>query len=146
MFWPGINASIANSRMRCKTCNTTARSQAVEPPMSCPPPQYPFEQVCADYFELGGKFYLAMADRYSGWLSVKFFNRRGDATASMLVDTLREWFMTLAPLMSYHQTEDPFQHRRFCESRTTSRDTVFANMTLDTDLTTNISTFTVKTQ
>ena len=29
---------------------------------------------------------------------------------------------------------ETIEHRRFCESRTTSRDIVFRNMTLDTDL------------
>jgi hypothetical protein len=48
--------------------------------------------VCADYFELGGCHYLAMADRYSGWLSVKFFSK-GEANAAALVTTPREWFM-----------------------------------------------------
>ena len=33
-----------------------------------------------------------MADRYSGWLSVKCFPQ-GGATASALVSTLRQWFM-----------------------------------------------------
>lgn len=92
IFWPGISAAIHNTRARCKTCNTITPSQASEPPVTAEPPQYPYEQVCADYFELGGIQYLAMADRYSGWLSVKCFPR-GGASASALVAILREWFM-----------------------------------------------------
>ena len=53
-----------------------------------------------DYFELGGNAYLAMADRYSGWLSIKYFSK-GTATLSSLVSTLREWFMVFgAPIES----------------------------------------------
>lgn len=92
IFWPGISASIKDVRARCRTCNTIAPSQPAEPPITAEPPQYPFEQVCVDYFELGGIQYLAMADRYSGWLSVKCF-ARGNASANTLVSTLREWFM-----------------------------------------------------
>jgi len=92
VFWPGISAAIHDVRQRCKTCNTIAPSQAAEPPITADPPQFPYEQVCADYFELGGFQYLAMADRYSGWLSVKCFPK-GGASATALVSTLREWFM-----------------------------------------------------
>ena len=77
---------------RCRPYNTIAPSQPAEPPITADPPQFPYEQVCADFFELGGIQYLAMADRYSGWLSVKCFPQ-GGATASALVSTLRQWFM-----------------------------------------------------
>ena len=92
IFWPGITAAINDIRARCKTCNTIAPSHSAEPPITADPPQFPYEQVCADYFELGGIQYLAMADRYSGWLSVKCFPR-GGASASALVSTLCEWLM-----------------------------------------------------
>lgn len=92
VFWPGISGAISDTRARCRTCSTITPSHPAEPPITSEPPQYPYEQVCADYFELGGFQYLAMADRYSGWLSVKCFPR-GQATASALISTLREWFM-----------------------------------------------------
>ena len=92
MFWPRSSAAIHDVRERCRTCNTIAPSQPAELPITADPPQFPYEQVCADFFELGGIQYLAMADRYSGWLSVKCFPQ-GGATASALVSTLRQWFM-----------------------------------------------------
>ena len=92
VFWPGISAAIHDVRARCRTCNTIAPSRPAEPPITADPPQFPYEQVCADFFELGGIQYLAMADRYSEWLSVKCFPQ-GGATASALVSTLRQWFM-----------------------------------------------------
>ena len=92
IFWPGINRAIEDTRARCKPCNTITPSHPAEPPIAADPPQFPCEQVCADYFELGGIQYLAMADRYSGWLSVRCFPE-GGASASALVSTLREWFM-----------------------------------------------------
>ena len=87
VFWPGISAAIHDVRARCRICNTIAPSQPAEPPITADPPQFPYEQVCADFFELGGIQYLAMAARYSGWLSVKCFPQ-GGATASALVSTL----------------------------------------------------------
>ena len=92
VFWPGIDAAIQSIRDRCKVCNTIAPSQASEPAVTAPPPLYPFQQVCSDYFELDGATYVTMVDRYSGWPSVHYFPR-GTANSQALIDTLRDWFM-----------------------------------------------------
>ena len=73
VFWPGIDAAITNVRERCRTCNTIAPSQSNEPAIVATPPQYPFQQVCSDYFELNGATYVVMVDRYSGWPSIRYF-------------------------------------------------------------------------
>ena len=92
VFWPGISGAIVDKRNRCRTCDTIAPSQAAEPPVTAPPPSYPFEQVVVDYFALDGHTYLAMADRYSGWLSVSY--NKGLATCKELISDMRTWFMT----------------------------------------------------
>lgn len=92
VFWPGISGAIVDKRNRCRTCDTIAPSQAAEPPITAPPPSYPFEQIVVDYFTLDGHTYLAMADRYSGWLSVSY--NRGLATCKELTSDMRTWFMT----------------------------------------------------
>ena len=53
---------------------------------------YPFEQVVADYFTLDGHTYLAMADRYSGWLSVSY--NQGLATTKELISDMSTLFMS----------------------------------------------------
>ena len=92
VFWPGISGAIVDIRNRCRTCDKIAPSNAAEPPITAPPPTYPFEQVVADYCELDGATYLVMADRYSGWLVVSY--KRGMATTEELVSDMRTWFMT----------------------------------------------------
>ena len=91
VFWPGIDAALQDVRDRCSTCNRIAPSQADEPAYTAPPPVYPFQQVCSDYFELDGATYVVMVDRYSGWPSVQYY-ARGAANSKALIDTLREWF------------------------------------------------------
>ena len=91
VFWPGINGAIQDIRDRCLTCNTIAPSQAAEPAITAPPPMYPFQQVCSDYFELNGATYVVMVDRYSGWPSVSYLEP-GKANSKTLINTLREWF------------------------------------------------------
>ena len=92
VFWPGISGAIVDKRNRCRTCDTIAPSQAAEPPITAPPPSYPFEQVVVDYFALDGHTYLAMADRYSGWLSISY--NKGLANCKELISDMRTWFMT----------------------------------------------------
>ena len=66
VYWPGLNSSIKNFRMSCDTCTKIAPSQAREPIIMTPPPSYLYQEVCGDYFELEGRAYLTMVDRFSG--------------------------------------------------------------------------------
>ena len=84
VYWPGINNDIRNYGMRCRECNTIAPSQSDEPIILTERPEYPFQKVVADYFELEGQYYLLYADRYSGWLSVVKIGRN-DRDASYLI-------------------------------------------------------------
>ena len=54
-FWPDITADIKKQRDSCRTCDMIAPSQ---PQMDAVPPEipsYPFEMVCSDFFDLGGR-------------------------------------------------------------------------------------------
>ena len=86
VWWPGINEDIKVVRSGCRTCDANTPSQPKEPPAPLPGLQYPFQQVCADYFTLEAREYLVIVDRYSGWPSVHQA-RRGDAKE--LVSILR---------------------------------------------------------
>ena len=62
-----MNADMQRTRDECETCRHTAPSQAATPPKPLPAPDYPFQMMSLDYFELKGHHYLEMAFRYSGW-------------------------------------------------------------------------------
>ena len=77
VWWPGITPQIHELRNKCKNCNENAPSQPSAPPVPLENPEYPFQQVVADYFQEQGKNYLVIADRFSGWPTVLFC---GDST------------------------------------------------------------------
>ena len=95
VFWPGMTASIQDTRARCIECNRNAPSQA--PLLSEPatPPSTPFEQVFGDFFEFGGHHYLVTGDRLSGWSEV-FSTPTGSAQSGArgLIACLRSLFAT----------------------------------------------------
>ena len=73
-------------RSQCWRCDTNAPSQPKEPPVPLPRVEYPFQQICSDYFSLEGRQYLVMVDRYSGWPSV---HRAKEVNDKELVRLLR---------------------------------------------------------
>ena len=93
VYWPGITEDIKLVRARCGSCDTVAPSQPAAPPTPLPEPEYPFQLIAADYFQLEGHEYLVVVDRYSGWLSVYDCGGRA-ATSSKLTEALRTHFST----------------------------------------------------
>ena len=90
IYWPGMEAAIRNQRYTCHLCNERAPSQPKEPYCPSPPPVYPFQQICLDYFEAGHHSYLSCVDRFSGWITVTHYPQR--ATSSKLIATCRDVF------------------------------------------------------
>ena len=84
IYWPGINANIRNTRYTCQNCNEHAPSQSKEPILPSPAPKYPFQMECADYFEVGGHYYLSYVDRFSGWLSIFHFKPHHATTKNLI--------------------------------------------------------------
>ena len=92
VYWPGMLDDISKKRAACSSCNSSTPSQPAPPPTPLPQPSFPFEQVCSDYFSHGGKNYLIVVDRYSGWLSI-YSVVKGEG-AEMLIKTLKTHFCT----------------------------------------------------
>lgn len=66
VYLPDIDAKVEQKRCQCQVCETHAPSSPAETLMPTPPPQYPFQQVAADQFQLNGQNYIAYADRLTG--------------------------------------------------------------------------------
>ncbi len=90
IFWPGITNAIAHVRAQCDDCNRNAPSQPSAPPAPRVEPLYPFQCLCADYFQYKGDTYLVVVDRYSNWPVVE---RAADG-ATGLITCLRHIFAT----------------------------------------------------
>ena len=89
MYWPNYREEINKFQAACKTCRKIAPSNPSLPPSSLPElPTYPFESIAADFFSFQGRNYLAIADRYSNWISVIIL-AKDDATH--LIQALREY-------------------------------------------------------
>ena len=74
VYWPGMDRSIQIHRENCPDCIRHAPSHHAEPLTITPSPSYPFQQVCADYFQIEGHSYLTVVDRFSGWLCIYAFH------------------------------------------------------------------------
>ena len=95
VYWPGMSTDIRNTRDGCAECNRNAPTQAATPPPPATPPSTPFEAVFADFFTSGGRHYLVVGDRLSGWVEV-FGSPAGTtlAGAAGLIRHLRSFFAT----------------------------------------------------
>ena len=91
VWWPGLQDKIETRRTICRSCDVSAPSQPAAPASPLPSPDYPFEQICSDYFSHGGHKYLIIVDRFSNWISVYKTSRSG---AEMLIKLLRRHFVT----------------------------------------------------
>ena len=93
VFWPMMIDDIERVRANCRECNQNAPSQAHVPSIPADPPGTPFEQIYADFFEFGGRHYLIIGDRLSGWSDI-YASPTGTAYAGArgLVRCLRAFF------------------------------------------------------
>ena len=92
VYWPGMNSSIRLHRQTCPSCNEIAPSQPNEPTIQSPPPEWPFQQICADYFEQEGHSYLAAVDRFSCW--IELFHFPSSSRSDSLITHLRQLFIS----------------------------------------------------
>ena len=90
VFWPNITVDITKTREQCGDCHRIAKSNPRQPPTELEPPDYPFQQVCCDYFNYMNHDYVVLVDRYSNW-PMAF---RSESGALGLIKRLREVFVT----------------------------------------------------
>ena len=90
VYWQGINAEVEQKRCQCVTCDIDSPSSPAETLLPTSPPQYPFQKVVADLFQLDSHTYITFADRLSGWLEVEHLP--SDATSTRLSTVFRRWF------------------------------------------------------
>ena len=94
VFWPGIPGDIATRGASCGTCKEIGRSQPKLPQYTEEDPEYPSQDICGDYFQLGGVHYLVTCDRLMGWPD-RHSSPRGTSGVTGLISNLRDPFATL---------------------------------------------------
>ena len=100
VYWPGLNNDIWNMRYTCHTCNEIAPKKQKEPLILTPPSQYPFQQICADYFEITVHHYLMVVDRFSGWLNIYYYPTH-KAIADTLISSCRTIILAMKSLKKW---------------------------------------------
>ena len=93
VYWPGMNASIRNTRASCMFCTKFAPTKTKEPINLTQYPDGPFQQIVMDLFYVGNHGYLACADRLTGWL-ILYHLSNGQANASRLISICRDIFQS----------------------------------------------------
>ena len=88
VWWPGISVAIENMIKRCPEC--VERSQPRKEPMiltECP--EYPWQRLAADLFQLKTTMYLAVVDYFSRYVEVA---KLGTTTSNQVIQTLKDIF------------------------------------------------------
>ena len=93
VYWPGIDTAISKFRENCSTCIKIAPSQPKEPIILTESPDWPFQKVVLDLFYVENHTYLAIADRFTGWL-ILYNLPEGGGGATNLINILRSVFQT----------------------------------------------------
>ena len=64
VWWPGVSQSIAEKIHKCTTCAKESVPN-MEPLLTTPLPDYPWQMVGSDLFEMSGEHYLLVVDYFS---------------------------------------------------------------------------------
>ena len=92
VYWPGLNSDIQKTRETCLRCTKIAPSQPKEPLIITPTPEWPFQCICMDLFNINNHVYIVCVDRYSGW-PITFHLPPGYATTARLISISRQIFI-----------------------------------------------------
>ena len=74
VYWVGLNADIASYVDSCDTCKTMLPSRPDEP-LIVHTADHPMQKIGCDLFSWSGKDFLAIVDRFSGFLWIKQLRR-----------------------------------------------------------------------
>ena len=115
-FWPGMRNEVEQFVQRCQDCLKFLPTQRVQP-LQLSSASYPMERIGIDLFSSGGKEYLSIIDRFSGFPFA--FKLRSTTTAS-IIKCLRVIFLDFGfPKIIRSDNGPQFrgEFRRFCQDR-----------------------------
>merc|ERR1711895_263236 len=91
VYWPSMVGDIERTRAECISCHQISKSNPSQPPLPPADPEFPFQQIAADYFHHMGCYYAVVVDRYSHWPSI-YKSEGNDSGSNGLVSHLRRYF------------------------------------------------------
>ena len=91
VYWTNMAGDLKSFIQQCEYCQVHMPSQQKEPLMPTKAPEYPFQMVAADYFEVKGHHYLIYVERYTWWNKTTWFPP-GKSMSKELIKALRAEF------------------------------------------------------
>jgi hypothetical protein len=88
-YWPGLSTDIAAMINNCDKCQFLRPSQAAEPLQCQPKPVELMQSVSMDLYEVKGRHFLVMCDRYSYFCWTAQLHTQKSSTVIKIIDT---WF------------------------------------------------------
>ena len=88
VWWPGMNKQVEDLVKNCQVCIKQRQNKA-EPLISSVLPEIPWQNICADLFELSGKTYLIVVDYFSRYPEIAFLK---STTSSDLITHMKSCF------------------------------------------------------
>ena len=111
-----MTADLTEAVQRCQTCQQSQPAQTKEPMMTCPVPQFPWQVVASDCFQLEGEFYVVAVDLYSDYIEV---GQLSDLTSEALISQLKPIFAThVTPAVLITDNGSNYDSREFKEFAT----------------------------
>ena len=90
VYWPRMDRDINNHVESCPDCQEIAPSKPNEPLIPTPVPDYPFQNVASDLFEINGEHYFVYVDRLTGFVELAHY--LSSVVSSTIINTFREFF------------------------------------------------------
>ena len=90
MYWPGMDRDIRLHSETCEECQVVAPSHVKEPLVSTDVPEYPFQHVVSDLFEINGHHYLVYVDHLTAFAELAYYP--SPPSSSKIISTFREFF------------------------------------------------------
>jgi len=89
MFWPSMNSQIEDVVSNCPACTEHQSSNPKEPMIAHKLPDYPWQNVTTDLFELDNEHYLIVVDYYSRYFELE---RIPTTTSSAVINKMKTIF------------------------------------------------------
>ena len=104
VYWPGLDADIANYDNHCKTCTQHKAKQAVQPMLPRDVPDSPWQELAADFFTHNHKEYLLIADTFSKY---PFVYQTSSKTAESIIKKLQNLISQYGPPKRFFSDNGP---------------------------------------
>ena len=102
-----------NVKEKCKHFDEIAQPNTKEPLIQTPHPDFPFQQIAAEYFTIYGYTYLILADHYSGWFTVSYFKSNEATIANFIKECINLFCAYGAPETFSSGGEPKFKSEEF---------------------------------